>query len=424
MTGRDVPRTTIDPGPAAGFRPIRDSGESAWVGHLPFADWIVHALRPRVLVELGVHRGDSYSAFCQAAQEAFANAAERPACHAYGVDTWQGDAHAGFYGESVYEEFKAFHDRHFGPGGPLRSVLLRETFDEAARRFEPGVVDLLHIDGLHTYEATRHDFETWIGRMSDRGVVLLHDVTVRDRGFGVWRLWDEVSGRYPSFLFTHSFGLGVLGVGADCLKISDLRDLFDAGRTRAGARAVRRRFETAAQAETRSTRDHALGNETRWSYSYDFRLLPPGDRPGYRSVRLFAGAPAVASAESGLGGDAGTPSVGVCTSRSEPLARPGADEHAATDGASDGHRDADTAASASRTAERRDRIARLRRRFDRLQRILTWLDWAAAAAVLGWGAATQRWFWAGLGVLGLGMAAIRPGERLSAALLRTFVRRV
>lgn len=412
MTHEDTWRATIDPGPAAGFRPIRDSGESAWTGHRPFAAWIVHALRPRVFVELGVHRGDSYSAFCQAALEAFAGTAERPACRGYGVDTWRGDAHAGFYGESVYEEFKAFHDRHFGPGGPLRSVLLREPFDEAARRFEPGAIDLLHIDGLHTYEAARHDFETWIGRMSDRGVVLLHDVTVRERGFGVWRLWAEVCDRYPSFLFIHSFGLGVLGTGARCLENRALRELFDAGRNAAGAGQVRQLFEAFAARGSGFAGSHRPENGMELSYTFAFRF-PPNPHRGMRSVA--GGLPANHAGDE-------RKTAAEARFREDPAASGagGTPEPGAEENASESRRGALTPPSA---AERRERIARLHRRFAQLQRSLVWLDWTLAAAVLGWGAATQRWLWIGLGALGLAVAAARPGERISAALLRTFVRR-
>lgn len=186
------------------WRPARLGVVSAWWEHVPFAHWLIAAMKPKSLVELGTHNGVSYAAFC----EAIARLGLDARCHA--VDTWQGDEHAGWYGDSIYAELKTFHDAHYGSF----STLLRMTFDEAATYFEDASIDLLHIDGLHSYEAVLHDFETWLPKMSERGVVLFHDINVRGRGFGVWKVWGELQQRYPSFTFVHGHGLGVLAVGS------------------------------------------------------------------------------------------------------------------------------------------------------------------------------------------------------------------
>jgi glycosyltransferase involved in cell wall biosynthesis/SAM-dependent methyltransferase len=176
---------------------------SSWWCHVPFAFWMMSVSRPRAFVELGSHYGVSYAGFCEAAARA------RTGSRCYAVDTWEGDKHAGHFDEAVYYELKEFHDRRYA----AFSELLKCKFDDALPHFADGSIDLLHIDGLHTYEAVKHDFESWFPKLSDRGVVLFHDTNVLSGDFGVHRLFAELSTHYPHFEFLHGFGLGVLAVG-------------------------------------------------------------------------------------------------------------------------------------------------------------------------------------------------------------------
>jgi hypothetical protein len=164
---------------------------------------IVRAVKPLNIVERGTHNVVAYSAFCDAVVR---NAFDT---RCYAVDTWKGDNQAGYYGEEVFRDFCNFHDKRYG----AFSQLMRCTFDDALACFVEASVDLLHIDGFHTYEAVKHDFESWLSRLSGSAVVLFHDTNLRKPDFGVWRLWEELSRQFLSFEFLHGYGLGVLAVG-------------------------------------------------------------------------------------------------------------------------------------------------------------------------------------------------------------------
>jgi len=172
--------------------------EGPWQMHLAFAYHLVRELNPNVFVELGVYKGESYFAFCQSVQE------NNLVTQCYGVDTWRGDPHSGFYCAEIGEEVADYNRRyaHF-------SHLLARTFKEAVEQFEDQSIDLLHIDGAHRYEDVKEDFEMWRSKLSENGIVLFHDVMEREHEFGVYRLWEEIARPRASFLFEFGHGLGV-----------------------------------------------------------------------------------------------------------------------------------------------------------------------------------------------------------------------
>ena len=185
----------------ASFIPRTVQSPNAWVGHLHFAAWIIREISPKTFVELGSHNGNSYFSFCQSVMKGGTST------KCYGIDSWKGDVHAGLYGEEIFTEVNEYNQKNYAEF----STLMRMFFDDAVDKFEDESIDLLHIDGLHTYEAVLHDFETWLPKLSPGAVVMFHDTNVREKNFGVYKLWEELQSQYPNNIeFKHSHGLGVL----------------------------------------------------------------------------------------------------------------------------------------------------------------------------------------------------------------------
>src|ERR1700722_3609754 len=122
----------VDIPPSFFFRPryANPSGISTWLEHVPFAKDLIQSVHPSLLVELGTFYGESYFAFCQAVQEVGIE------CKCRAVDTWNGDAHAGFYDDVVFNEVLTHHSKYYGSF----SSLIRGRFDDAIGKFQDGSI--------------------------------------------------------------------------------------------------------------------------------------------------------------------------------------------------------------------------------------------------------------------------------------------
>lgn len=172
---------------------------SAWLGHRRFAYDLIRFMQPDLVVELGTHWGISFFSMCQAARDGQLNT------RCYAVDSWLGDKHTGNYQEDVYAKVSSIAASYYAP----HAILVRSSFDEALARLENNSVNVLHIDGYHTYEAVKHDFQAWQPKLAANSLVLFHDIAVRTGDFGVYNLWEELR-HYPQLEFHHAYGLGVL----------------------------------------------------------------------------------------------------------------------------------------------------------------------------------------------------------------------
>lgn len=171
-----------------------------WNGHRLFVYDLVRFLKPQLYVELGTYWGTSFFAVCQAVKDA------RLTTRCVAVDCWEGDSQTGPYGVDVYNKVCKVREDFFAN---IDTELIRSFFKEAVDQFDDASVDLIHIDGLHTYEAVKEDYETWHPKLADNGIILFHDIADSCE-YGSVKFWHELAKRYPSFSFQHSWGLGVL----------------------------------------------------------------------------------------------------------------------------------------------------------------------------------------------------------------------
>jgi hypothetical protein len=192
---------------------VDDYIPSAWIGHTPVMKFIIRELKPKVFVELGVHNGFSYFVGCQAIREC------QLSTKSFAIDHWLGDSQAGFFDDNVFPSVITLNQKY-----SEFSNLLKMKFDEALDQFENSSIELLHIDGFHSYESVKKDFIGWLPKMSSNAIILLHDIHVRRNTFGVYKFWGEIKDQFQTMEFTNSHGLGIIFLGE--IPKGKLRDLF------------------------------------------------------------------------------------------------------------------------------------------------------------------------------------------------------
>ena len=169
-----------------------DTIVSAWTGHRQFAEWLVQTMNPEMIVELGVDQGFSTFVFATAQKKVGEGKMA-------GIDSFKGDDHAGFadHYDQVLKNKNEYNLDNLS--------IIRADFTDVSKIW-CNPIDILHIDGLHTYEAVKNDHECWSKFVKEDGIILYHDVCVPY--FNVKDFFRELEGGYKAY-FTHSAGLGI-----------------------------------------------------------------------------------------------------------------------------------------------------------------------------------------------------------------------
>jgi predicted O-methyltransferase YrrM len=123
---------------------------------------LARELKPgSVIVEIGSYLGASSTFLAAGAKESRGLV--------YCVDTWENDAMSEGQ-RDTYEEFMKNTQRFKTVIAPLRGLST-----DIARSFNKRI-DLLFIDGDHSYEGVKEDVEAWFPKLNEKAVVIFHDI--------------------------------------------------------------------------------------------------------------------------------------------------------------------------------------------------------------------------------------------------------
>jgi len=194
MLGRDV---YIDIRPAQVYEEILGLAE------------IVANLKPRRVLEIGTARGGTLFIWCRLASD--------------DATVISVDLPGGPFGGG-YPMWRAVLYRYFRK--PQQKLhLIRgdshdpQTLEKVEKILEGEKLDFLFIDGDHTYEGVKRDFEMYSPLVRGGGVVAFHDIVPHDKvhdpygQVGVPRFWSEIKGRYRHLEIVKDWGQGWAGIG-------------------------------------------------------------------------------------------------------------------------------------------------------------------------------------------------------------------
>lgn len=164
---------------------------------LAFAE-LLRERRPRTVLEIGAARGATLFLFTQ-----LADPEARIVTVDMGSAAWKSVFYRSFArGEQVVRLVRG--DSHAaGVQGRVRQLLATRP------------VDLLFVDGDHTYEGVKQDFETYSALVPPGGLIALHDIVPGDERLvgGVPRFWRELGERYPTRELVESWDQRGFGIG-------------------------------------------------------------------------------------------------------------------------------------------------------------------------------------------------------------------
>jgi cephalosporin hydroxylase len=166
---------------------------------------LVKELNPRVILEIGTTRGGTLFLFTRVAS---------PDAIIISIDLPGGMFGGGYpaWKISLYKSFAIYDQRIYLIRADSHDP---ETLSDIKKILNGRSVDFLFIDGDHTYEGVKKDFEMYSPLVREGGIVAFHDIVpgLHEYVGGVPRFWREVKSNYVSKEIVKDWNQGGFGIG-------------------------------------------------------------------------------------------------------------------------------------------------------------------------------------------------------------------
>lgn len=166
---------------------------------------IVERKKPEVVVEIGTANGGSLFLFTKlSAKNALIISIDLPGGSFGGAYPW--------YRKAFYKSFSS--------GDQKVKLLLADshsnnTVEKLKNILNGKKIDFLFIDGDHTYEGVKKDFNLYQSLVDDDGIIAFHDIAKHPRDWGVEvdKFWNEIKQSYQSLEIIENPDQGWAGIG-------------------------------------------------------------------------------------------------------------------------------------------------------------------------------------------------------------------
>jgi len=163
--------------------------DSSWKGHEYFAQWLIKEFDPKITVEIGTYTG--FSTYWLAKNNTGT---------VYTIDIKDCGAE---------ENLKELDN----------VVFIVDSSENVVKEWDKKI-DLLHIDGNHSFPSIVHDLKHWFKYMNPNGIIIMHDVLSLSHvqpfyAFINFKSANNDGDNIKKRMFAYSHGLGLLTFNND-----------------------------------------------------------------------------------------------------------------------------------------------------------------------------------------------------------------